>query len=755
MNPEGPTLRRREIGILAAALGGCAMQPSVRARPAGAVLAPPMPCAERPGDVVGLVLEGTGAPAGTIVVFGQAFRPGDMPREAGLVAQLAGGLPLPAQLDARTWHPDGSVRFGLVSLAVPWLSAGARQAVILAAGPRSNAAHPGIAFGDHQAILQLAGAGGEPWQVDLLALFRAAIAGGTVRPWQSGPLATQARVTVSVPPAAAGGATSLRLVADIALRADGSLWVEPWLRNDVAMRPGGGTASYRLRLILDGREALSTGTLRQPLYTAWGRLFGSGPGGRPAAVPPLVCADAAYLAETGVVARYDLSTGVENAVLARFGEAITAPAWAEPLGPRGITQYMPTTGGRQDIGPATTSQAAWLITGDRRAAAYATGQAEAAGAIPWHIWDPEGGTAGAGGWMDVLRWPRLWTDGRGGPPPDGLLQPVPGDTGWTPDTAHQPDLSYVPYLLTGRRAFLDELLAQAAWSVMTHWPAYRATHAETLDLPRGEGVNLVRGNQVRGAAWSLRQLDDAAWACPADHPNHAYFRVAAAGNWAWLRAQLPAWTALQGEAHGWIPGVYRDAGAVPPWQQDYFASTAAAAARRGSADARIVLAWMENFLAGRFLAADKGFNPRDGIAYNIAVAPATAPEQPFRSWAGIGAETRARGWSNGSGWGASNGDYAQLALQSLAALQDVLGSAMARQAYAWLSAAGAPFTRPADYARDPTFNIVPRDLPRVPGQATPCRPALPRSGRAESRRKNLQFAGEGSRWLSKSLESKG
>ena len=49
----------------------------------------------------------------------------------------------------------------------------------------------------------------------------------------------------------------------------------------------------------------------------------------------------------------------------------------------------------------------------------------------------------------------------------GLTQQVDGATGWVPDTAHQPDLSYVPYLLTGERWMLDNLNAMQPLNVVT------------------------------------------------------------------------------------------------------------------------------------------------------------------------------------------------------------------------------------------------------------------------------------------------
>lgn len=689
-------LRRR---ILLAAGGASLLSPSI-AR--AALRAPPMPCGGAEGDVLGLVLEGRGASAGSIAVFGQVFRPGDVP--AGITARLASGAPLAVQLDVKARHPDGSVRLAVIALACPALAAGVRAGVVLAQAPAAPPWRMEVtaALAGRQAVVGVRPlAGGRGWELDLLRSFAEAVATPL---WQAGPLAVAARVVAPVPPAVTGGVTSLRVVADVALRADGTLWVDCWFRNDVAMRPGGGEAAYGARLVLDGREAIRADIPRQHQYTAWGREVTVARGGAVPA-PAHLRHDAEYLADAGAIARYDLSTGVDEALLGRMAQAMATPGWQGPFGERGITRNMGQTGARADIGPATLPQAVWLITGDPRASAFAIGQAEAAGAIPWHFWDPGGGASGAGGWLDTDHWPRIWSDGRGGPAPGGLLQPIAADTGWAADCAHQPDLGFVPYLLTGRRAFLDEMQAQAAWCVVSQWPA-AAARGSGRDRGIGEGVNVVRGNQVRGAAWSLRQLDNAAWASPEDDPNLPWLRHAVAGNWGWIRAQLRGWTLRQGDAHGWIPGEYGAPGVLPPWQQDYFASTAANAARRGDEDARMVLGWMTNFLVGRFNAGPRGFAPHDGAAYLIAIQ---APNgEPLRSWTEIGAATRARGLSNGDGWSKTEGDYGQLALQSLAAVADVLDSAEARAAYAALLAKAPPFTRPQDFMRDPIIHIVPR-----------------------------------------------
>jgi hypothetical protein len=713
----------RRAVLALAGLGGVAASRAAQSQPAR-VVAWPVPCGANAAEFAGLVIEGRGATTAAVAVFGTPFAPGEVPRGAGLAARLQSGGAVPAQLDVVTRHPDGSARFGVVAIASPALRGSEAAGIVLRRSPANEPPLDAqIALARRRAVLSVGSPGGRGWQVDLSEMARRAIASRRGL-WQSGPLAVQVRVVRPVPPEAVGGATSLRCVADIAIHADGTLRIEAWLRNDIAMRPGGGRATYDMRLEVDGRTVLAAEGIRQALYTGWGRSVAVGPDGAPAAEAVHLRQDSARLATIGVVARFDLSSGIAETTLQALADQAARPDWSVPLGPRGLAQDMFAPGGRPDLGPVTESQAIWLMTGDPRAAAHAIGQAEAAGAVPWHMWDPAGDDGGApgGGWLDTRRWPTLWSDPRGRRPPAGLLQPVPDDTGWAADTAHQPDLSYVPYLMTGRRAFLDGLQAQAAWSVMSRAPNQWERGTPRRGAP-GEGVNVARGHQVRGAAWCLRQLGNAAWAGPAGIAGPTWVEAAEQGNWAWIRSRIPDWTRQQGEAHGWIPGVYGIAGALPPWQQDMFASAALAAARRGQPDARAVLAWMENFLAGRFLAAQRGFNPRDGCAYLLAIAPERADPPPYTSWATIGAETARRDWSNRDGWSKSQGNFAQYALQTLAGLTDVLGSEKARRARAWLVAAAPPFTGPGQF--DPALSIVP--APGRGGAAEPaCRGARPR-----------------------------
>jgi hypothetical protein len=295
----------------------------------------------------------------------------------------------------------------------------------------------------------------------------------------------------------------------------------------------------------------------------------------------------------------------------------------------------------------------------------------------------------------VTQYPNLWVDGRATASAGytALTQPVSGATGWTADPAHQPDLSYVAYLLTGQQQYLYELNAQASWSESDDWTAYRQN-----------GLGLVANgqDQVRQQAWSLREIDEAAYANPEGSAMKTYFTQMEDNNWHWLVSQIPTWTAQEGQAYGYLPGTY-GSGTIAPWEQDYFVSTAVQAAELGNQDAVTFLKWESNFIVGRFLNADNGFAPQNGVAYNLTVSSASGA--PLQTWAAIETASAAAGQTNDSNWSQSQGDYAQLAEQSLAGIITVTESTAAIQAYGWLLASGAPFLNSIAGTQ---FDIVPR-----------------------------------------------
>jgi Ca2+-binding RTX toxin-like protein len=620
-------------------------------------------------------------------------------------------------LDVKSRWEDGSVKFAVVSAERPALAAGQEVELALSRGTPVSAPAVNLATVSqgHSFVVELtpSGAsslGAQKITVDVLSALRDALASGKASYWQQGPLASQARVEVDVP-------GSMRLKFDVTAFRDGQISVDAVFANDEAMEATGGRVAYDVLARLDGAEVIRE-SLDQGQYQTWHREFASGGAHGTTGLGDAqhgwlnIKPDVAYLQASGAVAAYDLNMPIGQGLLQGYGTAVAAASWDDPLlgtqGPaswatsNGILMAMGSAGGRPDIGFTTLANTAWLISQDVRAAEYALGQAEVGGWIPWHFWDDAHDT-----WLSTQYYPKLWidNDNRGGmgrpgdPTSGGLTQSLLRDSGWKLADTHQPDLSYVPYLLTGERWILDNLQAQSSWTLMQRWPTERQN---------GDGL-VVKNSEVRGSAWSLRQLENAAWASPDGSVEQVYFRQMADNNWKWIVSQIPTWTAAQGEAHGYLPGYYT-VGVMAPWQQDFFASTAIAAAKRGNADALTYVEWASNFLVGRFLNEAKGFLMHDGIAYNLAIGDPVSGVY-YKTWAQIGAETAARGMSNGAdGWVTSGGYYGQLGLATLAGIYDLTGDPQAAVAYKALLAARPPGVDPADYALSATFAVTIPDL---------------------------------------------
>ena len=166
-------------------------------------------------------------------------------------------------------------------------------------------------------------------------------------------------------------------------------------------------------------------------------------------------------------------------------------------GTTGFTRPCRPPANATDIGPTTEANARWLITQDASAARYALAQAQAAGSVPWHYYD-----TAKGHYLSVTDYPQLWIDYRGSVQPK---QMAGDESGWYPDRAHTPDLSYVAWLLTGDRYHLDMLNAQASWVIANTWNAYRQD---------AQGIVTHRDEEVRAQAWALRTVQEAAYRQP-------------------------------------------------------------------------------------------------------------------------------------------------------------------------------------------------------------------------------------------------
>jgi hypothetical protein len=659
------------------------------------VKSPAIPQPARPGDIVGLILQNASSTASArkLITFGQIFAAGQLAENRALQADI-GGHTEPVQMDIKNRYPDHSVKFAILTLAAPPLAASSSVPMMLREMPAALKARDVDLSADlaqHDLRMTVTFQDGEaPVTIDAARLLAASIADHTASDWLAGPLATEKRVSQRI-------AGSLRLVLDLRAYANGSLDADIQFNNDIAMRQHGGTARYGVTIMQAGKVIIAMPPIVQYQYQDWHTIIRSD--GRSTIN---VMHDVAAMERAYAIPAFDLGYGIDDQIIASDSKAIAEPGWDRPLAADGVLKYMPTTGGRDDIGPTTKANAAWLISQNPTSAVYAIGQADAAGAVPWHMFDLR-----TGQFLTLTDYPTLWADPRGGPGSYtvGLTQPVDQkNLSWTADNAHEPDLSFIPYMLTGRRYYRDQMDAEASWDELSAWPAAMARKD-------GQGIVVGPGNQVRGSAWSLRSLAEAAYIDPDGSASQAYFETMLDHNLAYLVSEIPKWTAEQGEATGYLPGAYGASGAMAPWEQDFFATTIGLIAARGHPAAIKIVDWEENFIAGRFLSSAAGFNPRDGIAYNLIVFD-VAKQQDLTSWQAIEQYTAKAGESNGNSWQHSQGYYGQTALAALASFINATGSKRAESAYRWLSHSGAPFINPDSLAQTPQYWIVPlRPMP--------------------------------------------
>jgi hypothetical protein len=621
---------------------------------------------------------GTAKSAKQYIRFNQIFSAGALPRGHSLNATV-GTQAVPLQMDVVSRYADGSVKSAILTTAAPAIAAGAAlQGSLVASSAPAGAAianDAALAQGyDLTVNMNISGLGAVT--INAAQKLAAAVGSGNFKVLRAGALATEISFDVAV-------IRALRVTFYVVTYADGSVSTKVWFRNDAAMGTAGGAILFNsLSIVEGGATRFSRTNLTQYQYQDWAQDVTKDSSAKQTLN---VQHDIDYLERTGAIWNYDLTASV--------GALPSVPSsWTNVLGVNGLVQYMPTAGARPDIGPTTDANARWLITQDASAATYALAQDQAAGSIPWHYYD-----TAKGHYLSVTDYPQLFIDPRGSVRP---AQIAGDESGWTADRAHTPDVSYVAWLLTGDPYQLDMLNAQASWVIANTWNAPRQN---------AQGIVANGVDELRAQVWSLRTVQEAAYANPDGSYEKTYFTQIANNNWAYLRAMTVTLGAAQGEVYGYFKGDYRGDGVTPIWQQDYFGSTSALAALQGNADARAVLKWQANFLTGRFLSPD--LNPYNGFDYLLNVYGRNG--NALTSWAGVASATLAGGNFRTGPSSDNAGVFADLAAMSNANIitvfaggedpTDHLVAANAMRAYGWILAAGMPDLRSALQ-----FQIAPR-----------------------------------------------
>jgi len=548
--------------------------------------------------------------------FGQVFSRGDLAAGAKLVAKV-GPDELPVQMDVKARHADGSVRHAVISAALPELDAGATTKLVLASSSGAELA----------ASL--------PTQRDLMragfsAKVRLDVEGKSYRaspnsllwqqqgvPWLTGPIAQE--WIVNAPLVDDAGAVHPHLSVRFVVR-----WypqherarVDVEVENAWAYEPDPRNFLYDVNVRIGEKPAYDKQGLEHFAHARWRKSFWWG------AEPQLhLRHDIRYLVATGAVPHYDLKAKPSASALDNLAATWKA-AEKGPMAPGLVLPAMPTTGGRPDIGPLPQWEAQYLLSMDARAKTAALGTGDLAGSWPIHYRDKNTGRP-----VSLADYPYMTILGRPGDtvnPRTGLSEAFPEchacDTEpyvYQVDSAHQPSLAYLPYLVTGDHYHLEELQFWANYNMLQSNPYYR-----------GFEMGLVKWDQVRGQAWSMRTLGQAAYITPDDDPMKSYFMDRLHHNLDWYTT-----TYVDGRPNvlGVIDAGYAIVYTTPagpmtglaPWMDDFFTwSVGYLATGLGFEEALPLARWKGTFPVGRMTAP--GYCWIDGATYALAVRPSAS-----------------------------------------------------------------------------------------------------------------------------------
>lgn len=496
---------------------------------------------------------GTAPQASVPITFGQVFAVGDIKKSDVLTGSLAGAA-VPLQMDVKATHADGSVRHAIISAIVPKLPTGTTPMQIATGGTASTAAPANFRDAGATASVTLTIAG-----VKYTASLADALS-STPMPWLAGPVV--AEVFADAPLKNASGAVHPLLTVKYGVR-----WypeakiarIEVVVENTktTANGPQVKHANYDAAITINDKQVYAKSDVAHLAFTRWSRVFWTGP------TPAVhVRHNTAYVMASKAVPNYDAAL-IGNMSAAGIASMKAAQDANKDLFQTGVAaSYMPTTGGRPDIGLLPGWHVMCLLQMSPEACELSRTQDELMGG-----WDAHKRDTATGQPIRYMDYPKSTgfsgseyyaiTGVKPGKPTvvtvqghklrpgmrvfflnvggvninyrDVLIGAVTADTFeavdldttgqtytsggsaivWNPnviDVSHVPSIGYLTYLLTGDKFFLEE---------MQFYVAFASTGEQ--------GTGLFHGGQLRAQAWGIRGLAQAAYITPDGDPMKAYF----------------------------------------------------------------------------------------------------------------------------------------------------------------------------------------------------------------------------------------
>lgn len=539
---------------------------------------------------VGFASTDSAAHTNVPVTFGHVFARGDLPANTPVSGQLADGTVVPLQMDSKATHADGSIRHAIFSAVLPSVPAGevrmnlAKTGTVAATTPATPAALLAAGF---TAAVNLK-VDGQSYTVSADELLK----GTTYKNWLSGPIATEWQV--SAPLKTPQGVEHPHLTARFAVRWYGAVKkarVDVTVENDWAYEPNPRNITYDANVTVGGKAVYDKAALTHYHHARWRKTFWFGE-----APQVHIKHNTKYLMASLAVPNYDPTVVISEATLAKSAAGWTG-AGTEPMGLGAAHFNMPETGARPDIGLLPAWSVRYLLSMDKRAKDVMLGTADLSGSWSSHYRDKTTDRP-----VSLMDYPymTLWgnaTDTFN--PATQKFEAFPtcatgADCG-TPnnaDTSHQPNLAYLPYLVTGDYYYLEELQFWAMWNVFSSNPGYRSNIK-----------GLLSRDQVRGQAWSLRTLSEAAFISPSQDPLKAHFESFLSNNLDWYNSTYTnnAEANRLGILENGYAYSYNNGTAIAPWQDDFFTSAVGHTSDLGFSKADALLVWKSKYPIARMV----------------------------------------------------------------------------------------------------------------------------------------------------------
>ncbi|MCL2092753.1 MAG: hypothetical protein FWH12_01040 [Treponema sp.] len=556
--------------------------------------------------------------------FGHVFKRGDVPSGSS-VAVYYNGQSLPSQFDVKSTYGDGSVRHGVISLRMPQLHAHSDHSLSLVrSSEQSNGQgldKTAILATDVGALIDLQGPG-------LRADLRKAIADSPqLNYWLKGDVCTEILVRQDL-------SNQLNALWEVRFYPTSGGSDTPYIRISHTIEniniSSRGNVHYGVSIKqgnANPAEVYSKPSFQHNHSSRWRKVFWLGE------EPPEVEIrfDLPYMISTGMILPYDTSLQINEAII-----ATSYTNWLSSnrdiMGNGDIFMYMPGGGGRSDIGMLPGWTALYLLSMDNRMREVMLGNGEMSGSIPIHYREDEYGRSFYGRTVSIDDRVSFNLINYNGPAPLGDT-----DTPWHADQAHQPSLVYIPYMITGDRWFLDELYYWGGYNL-----AFDLYHRNTRgDIPGADSSYGLIAGQLRGVAWGLRTLSDAAAMALDSDLEKNYFRSKLINNLSWF-----VWRNSGANGHGLNAVLWRgtphtspswpNSSLISPWQHDFMVLSAAHIARQHAdmPNAAVLRDSIGKFTINRFIELP----PYAGVAYRMPLSDKSNIHYTDGDWARFAAD---------------------------------------------------------------------------------------------------------------------